>query len=58
MEAQGIELAMLSQNEYDFIQNAFAERFNSSDQNSILRARQAVAFINEYTLEDTLVRFS
>uniref|UniRef100_A0A915AVG5 Piezo-type mechanosensitive ion channel component n=1 Tax=Parascaris univalens TaxID=6257 RepID=A0A915AVG5_PARUN len=58
MEAQGIELTMLSQNEYDFIQNAFAEKFNSSDQNSILRARQAVAFINEYTLEDTLkVRF-
>ncbi|KHN79281.1 Piezo-type mechanosensitive ion channel component 2 [Toxocara canis] len=58
MEAQGIELAMLNDSEYLFIQNAFAERFNSSDQNSILRARQAVAFINEYTLEDTLkVRF-
>ncbi|VDK20032.1 unnamed protein product [Anisakis simplex] len=57
MEAQGIELVMLNESEYLHIQNAFAERFNSSNQNSILRARQAVAFINEYTVEDMLVRF-
>lgn len=55
IEAQGIELEYLTEAEYNFIQNAFAERFNSSNQGSIMRARQAVAFIKEYALEDIMV---
>lgn len=50
-----MELERLTENEFFFIRDAFSERFNSSDQNSILRARQAVAFINEYALVDILV---
>ncbi|OZC09943.1 hypothetical protein X798_03049 [Onchocerca flexuosa] len=58
IEAQGIELEFLTDAEYFKLQNAFSEHYASSDAESILRARHAVAFIREYNPESIMkVRF-
>lgn len=57
MEAQGIDLEFLTNSEYQKLQDAFAAQYISSDSDSILMARQAVAFIKEYTLEDIMVSY-
>ncbi|KAM3726353.1 Piezo-type mechanosensitive ion channel component [Dirofilaria immitis] len=58
IEAQGTELEFLTDAEYFKLQNAFSEHYASSDTESILRARHAVAFIREYNPENILkVRF-
>ncbi|VBB29694.1 unnamed protein product [Acanthocheilonema viteae] len=58
IQSQGIELEYLTDAEYLKLQNAFSEHYTSSNTDSILRARQAVAFIREYNRESIMkVRF-
>ncbi|VIO86635.1 Uncharacterized protein BM_BM2127 [Brugia malayi] len=58
IESQGIELEFLTDAEYVKLENAFSEHYTSSDTESILRARHAVAFIREYNRESVMkVRF-
>uniref|UniRef100_A0A915PYM3 Piezo-type mechanosensitive ion channel component n=1 Tax=Setaria digitata TaxID=48799 RepID=A0A915PYM3_9BILA len=56
IEAQGIELAFLTNAEYLKLQNAFSDHYTSSDAESILRARHALAFITEYNPESIMER--
>lgn len=55
IESQGIELEFLTDAEYLKLQNAFSEHYISSDTESILGARHAVAFIREYNRESIMV---
>lgn len=55
IQSEGIELEYLTDAEYLKLQNAFAEHYTSSNTDSILRARQAVAFIREYNRESIMV---
>uniref|UniRef100_A0A1I7VVR8 Piezo-type mechanosensitive ion channel component n=1 Tax=Loa loa TaxID=7209 RepID=A0A1I7VVR8_LOALO len=58
IESQGMELEFLTDAEYLKLENAFSEHFTSSDTESILRARHAVAFVREYNRESIMkVRF-
>ncbi|CAG9533094.1 unnamed protein product [Cercopithifilaria johnstoni] len=54
IQSQGIELEYLTDSEYLKLQNAFAEHYTSSNTDSILKARQAVAFIKEYNRESIM----
>lgn len=56
VQSQGIELEHLTDTEYLKLQNVFSEHYTSSNTESILRARQAVAFIREYNRESIMVR--
>uniref|UniRef100_A0A158RCN6 Piezo-type mechanosensitive ion channel component n=1 Tax=Thelazia callipaeda TaxID=103827 RepID=A0A158RCN6_THECL len=58
IEAQGIELEFLTDGEYLQLQNAFSQYYNSSDEESIMRVRHAVAFIKEYSRDSIMkIRF-
>ncbi|MFH4973580.1 hypothetical protein AB6A40_000289 [Gnathostoma spinigerum] len=58
VEARGIELESVTPDEFKQIKELFSMRFNSTDSQSLLRARRAIAFIDDYTYQDVLkVRF-
>lgn len=60
VEARGIELEMFNNSGYEELKRMFSDNdvYNLSDRNSVSRARQALAFIGEYTPSDIMkVRF-